>query len=266
MAFAFAFGASPADTGGTFSKADSATLASRRRVYATVTHAGGQGSRAYRKHKYLKELTLLNEKFKAFAETKLAEIKADIDSGKIPDGEPRFFLDAAAQYAAAVKEIRERYMPTIGDVLTVGTGEMGQLGFEEDDLNALMTFYRPMLIRNLRGGGIVQVSSDGDFACTAKFALKISMRPLSIELNAHTFIYLHLPHFFVSLHAQYSSRRELNSISSSTMRGRCTPGVAMTKVPWVSSTTLCPVHPAKSTQAGFPASSRVSSPPLFPMA
>ena len=155
---AFAFGAGSSDTGGTFSKADSATLASRRRVYATVTHAGGQGSRAYRKHKYLKELTLLNEKFKAFAETKLAEIKADIDSGKIPDGEPRFFLDAAAQYAAAVKEIRERYMPTIGDVLTVGTGEMGQLGFEEDDLNALMTFYRPMLIRNLRGAGIVQVS------------------------------------------------------------------------------------------------------------
>lgn len=182
---AFAFGAGSADTGGTFSKADSATLASRRRVYATVTHAGGQGSRAYRKHKYLKELTLLNEKFKAFAETKLAEIKADIDSGKIPDGEPRFFLDAAAQYAAAVKEIRERYMPTIGDVLTVGTGEMGQLGFEEDDLNVLMTFYRPMLIRNLRGAGIVQVSSNDGFSCTAEFAL-------IEDLNAPAFVFVWL--------------------------------------------------------------------------
>jgi regulator of chromosome condensation len=155
----FALGSGSADGGGTFSKADSATLASRRRVYATVTHSGGQGSRAYRKYNYLKELTKLNEKFKTFAEAKLAEIKAEIDSGKIPEGEPRFFMDAAAQYAAAVKEIRERYMPPIGDVLTVGTGEMGQLGFEEDDLNALMTFYRPMLIRNLRGEGIVQVSA-----------------------------------------------------------------------------------------------------------
>ena len=52
--------------GGTFAKADSATLASRRRVHATVVHAGGRGSRAYRKHNYLKELTKLNAKFKTF--------------------------------------------------------------------------------------------------------------------------------------------------------------------------------------------------------
>jgi len=165
----FAFGtagtaaAAAAASSGTFTKADSATLASRRRVHATVTHAGGRGSRAYRKHHYLKELTKLNQKFKAFVEAKLAEVQAEIDSGKIPDGEPRFYLDATAQYTAAVKEIRDRYMPTIGDVLTVGTGEMGQLGFEEDDLNVLMTFYRPMLIRNLRGAGIVQLAAGAQF-------------------------------------------------------------------------------------------------------
>ena len=144
--------------GGTFVKADSATLASRRRVHATVTHAGGQGSRAYRKHNYLKELTKLNAKFKTFVEAKLAEVQAEIDSGNVPDGEPRFYLDAAAQYTAAVKEIRDRYMPAIGDVLAVGTGEAGQLGVEEEDLNEMMTFYRPRLIRNLRGADIVQVS------------------------------------------------------------------------------------------------------------
>ena len=144
--------------GGTFAKADSATLASRRRVHATVTHAGGRGSRAYRKHNYLKELTKLNAKFKTFVEAKLAEVQAEIDSGNIPDGEPRFYLDAAAQYTAAVKEIRDRYMPAIGDVLAVGTGEAGQLGVEEENLNSMSTFYRPKLIRNLRGADIVQVS------------------------------------------------------------------------------------------------------------
>ena len=144
--------------GGTFAKADSATLASRRRVHATVVHAGGRGSRAYRKHNYLKELTKLNAKFKTFVEAKLAEVQAEIDSGNIPDGEPRFYLDAAAQYTAAVKEIRDRYMPAIGDVLAVGTGEAGQLGVEEEDLNDMYTIYRPRLIRNLRGADIVQVS------------------------------------------------------------------------------------------------------------
>jgi hypothetical protein len=149
--------------GGTFAKADSATLASRRRVHATatVTHAGGQGSRAYRKHHYLKELTKLNAKFKTFVEAKLAEAQAEIDSGNFPDGdnnEPRFYLGAAAQYTAAVKEIRDRYMPAVGDVLAVGSGEVGQLGVEEDDLNDAKTFYRPRLIRNLRGADIVQVS------------------------------------------------------------------------------------------------------------
>eukprot|EP00561_Arcocellulus_cornucervis_P012229 CAMPEP_0185799526 /NCGR_PEP_ID=MMETSP1322-20130828/370_1 /TAXON_ID=265543 /ORGANISM="Minutocellus polymorphus, Strain RCC2270" /LENGTH=631 /DNA_ID=CAMNT_0028495105 /DNA_START=45 /DNA_END=1940 /DNA_ORIENTATION=+ len=149
--------------GGTFAKADSATLASRRRVHATVVHAGGRGSRAYRKHNYLKELTKLNAKFKTFVEAKLAEVQAEIDSGNIPGGEPRFYLDAAAQYTAAVKEIRDRYMPAIGDVLAVGTGEAGQLGVEEEDLNDMYTIYRPRLIRNLRGADIVQLSAGAQY-------------------------------------------------------------------------------------------------------
>jgi len=179
-----AFVSGSADGGGTFPKADSATLASRRRVYVTVTHAGGQGPCDYRKYNYLKEFAKLNEKFKAFAEAKLAEIDSEIASGNIHDGEPRFFLDAAAQYTANVKELRERYMPTIGDVLSVGSGDCGQLGFKEEDVEPKdYTFYRPELIRDLHDEGIIQVSSTG----------------LRIYLSAWSLRYVKILHSHLSL-------------------------------------------------------------------
>lgn len=150
---------------GSFSRADASTLASRRTVHATglLADGGGHGSKRFRSEKYQLEISQLNAEFAQFAENQIAKFKDEVaarerSGEKKKEGPPKFFTGAVNDYIDQAARIKGKWMPEIGDVLTCGSGEMGQLGWPEDELNSAMTFYKPQLIKNLRGLGVIAVS------------------------------------------------------------------------------------------------------------
>jgi len=166
-------GGAGAGGGGSFLRADPSTLASRRTVQASglLSDGSGHGSKRFRRDNYQREMTELNDSFRRYGEHLVSIIKAEIEerrrTGAVKEGPPTLFTAAAMEYIYKAAQIRAKYKPVVGDILTSGTGEMGQLGWPEERLNSAMTFNRFQLVKNLRGlgdgDGIIAIDSGGQF-------------------------------------------------------------------------------------------------------
>jgi hypothetical protein len=159
--------------GGSFLRADPSTMASRRTVQASglLSDGSGHGSKRFRRDNYQKEMTRLNDCFRRLIDSQVvpaitADIAARQRTGAVKeDRPPTLCITAVMEYIDKAAQHRAKYMPEIGDILTCGSGEMGQLGWQEHKLNSAMTFYRPQLVRNLRGLG----NRDGIIAVRSEF-------------------------------------------------------------------------------------------------
>lgn len=160
----------PDASAGIFSRADPHTL-SRRKVAVAVTPTAGSsggagisGPTLYRRERYHREMGQLNFEFAEWAKREEAKYVAAIKArgaGETQRGPTRFFLSAIDFYTVRARTITEKYCSEVGDVLALGSGDTGQLGWPEDKLNEEMTFAIPRVVKNLRGLGVIALAAGG---------------------------------------------------------------------------------------------------------
>lgn len=155
---------------GSFAKADPATIDNRRIVSASSSSGAPIGSSSSdgttraakrRRIKYLAELSELNEEFARWArelEKQLHDrLSANGGVSSDADGPGLFYIDAAEEYLEAAAALKSKYARDYGAVLTMGTGDCGQLGNDENVLSSR----RPRMLAGLRSMGIDLVSCGG---------------------------------------------------------------------------------------------------------
>ena len=130
----------------------------------SITAAGFRLRKTKRLELYYSSMLELNQKFAAWAEREEHKIWAKLESGELDKTSmPLFYIPDVELYINKTEEIKRKYMPATGDVLTFGSGDFGQLGhtFKEDGNNDSNT---PRCVMTLRNSGITAVACGGLFS------------------------------------------------------------------------------------------------------
>jgi alpha-tubulin suppressor-like RCC1 family protein len=104
---------------------------------------------------YYTEMKDLNEDFAESCRWLQNEIQYRIENGETTDD--LCFEAAATLYMKAAKEIKDKYFPTKGSVLTSGSNEFGQCGFDE----GIDQRYYAENVPGLVNGGVTKVVAGG---------------------------------------------------------------------------------------------------------
>ena len=104
--------------------------------------------------KYYMEMGHLNQSFAEWAKGASHETCQALENGTTP---PEHYRDEVEQYIERAAEIKRRYFPATGDVLTFGTNEFGQIA-QSDTIEERK---RPALVKILHNQGVIQVACGG---------------------------------------------------------------------------------------------------------
>ena len=114
-----------------------------------------------RRKLYFRSMKELNDKFSKWAEQEEHKILAKVESGELnTTSKPMFYEADIMLYVRTAEEIRRKYQPATGDVLTFGSGDFGQLGhvYREDGNNDSM---QPRCVMSMRNTGMISVACGG---------------------------------------------------------------------------------------------------------
>lgn len=114
---------------------------------------------------YYESMSKLNFMFAKWAKEEEQRICAEVESGEltlttVPKSLPSNYGPDVMLYVQKAEEIKKKYQPATGDVLTFGSGDFGQLGhpYIEDADNDAMT---PRCIMSIRNTKVTSVSCGG---------------------------------------------------------------------------------------------------------
>ena len=131
----------------------------------SITVGGGRLRKSKRMKLYYESMSKLNFKFAKWAKEEEQRICAKVESGELtlttkPKSLPSDYEADVMLYIRTAEEMKKKYQPATGDVLTFGSGDFGQLGhpYFEDADNDAMT---PRCIMTLRNTGVTSVSCGG---------------------------------------------------------------------------------------------------------
>ncbi len=142
-------------------------IAQRKKIKAVLHQTGTPGDsssgstdtnlRARKKHRmiaYNRCMKDLNDSFAAFAKAEEEKISRQLEAGKVEELD---YSEACLKYIIEAREIHDRYFPSSGDVLAMGTNEFGQTGHGENVSSRM----RPAIINALHNANTIQAAAGG---------------------------------------------------------------------------------------------------------